>query len=287
MTCAFIVLTHMGPENLARLSSRLDPHEVHVHVDSKLGKSEFDAFVSKTARLPNVSFVARHRSAWASWGLVAAAMEGLKAAMKSSAWSHVMLLSGQDYPLMSAEEMRLFFDAHRELSFVAHWRLPTSLWGKDGGMRRVRYWHQPMLGKRVFIPIPRRHPADIAPVGGPMYWCLNREAATALLEFFETRQEVVNFYRHVWIPDELFVPTAVMNGPCSQQVAGEALTYIRWSNPGSAHPDMLTLEDGPKLLAAAAHGSGVGGHARRKLFARKINYVRDRALLDFLDQAAI
>ena len=195
-----------------------------------------------------------------------------------------MLISGQDYPIVSATQIASFFEAHSDISFVPHWSLPTQLWGNDGGMSRILYWHTPLFGRRAFIPINRRHPAGILPIGGSMYWCLSRKSASHLIEFCESRSDVVRFYRNVWIPDELFVPTVVMNSPIADSVVNEALTYIRWSTPGSPHPDQLAITDGPELLHAGITGSKVGGFSRRKLFARKINYQRDAKLLDFLDQ---
>ena len=285
MTAAFIILAHQKPEQVARLAKRLAPHYVFVHIDSKVDESLYNQFYDSLKDCSHVKLIKRYRSAWASWGIVAAKLEGLKAATAYSDWSHVMVISGQDYPLISTDQITTFFNDHIGKSFVPHWRLPSRLWGKDGGLYRVRYWHMPLSGRRFFIPIPRRQPKDIMPIGGSMFWCLSRHLAEEVLLFTERRSDVTDFYQHVWIPDELNEPTVVMNSQYADSVLNEALTYIRWSNPGSPHPDNLNLTDGTELIKAGVEGSSIGGRARKKLFARKIDATNQPELLDFLDQA--
>lgn len=285
MTAAFVILAHRKPEQVARLANRLAPNHVFVHVDSKVDDSLYIEFCRVLENLPHVKLIKRHRSAWASWGIVEAVLEGLKAALNQVGWTHVMVISGQDYPLMSSTQMEDFFNKYIGKSFVAHWHLPSALWGKDGGMYRVRYWHVPFKGRRVFIPIPRRQPRGIKHVGGSMFSCLSREMANEVLSFTEREPEITNFYKHVWIPDELFISTVVLTLAYKDSVIGENLSYIRWSNPGSPHPDELKVEDAPELISAGKDGSSVGGYGRRKLFARKIYIENQSQLLDALDQA--
>jgi hypothetical protein len=286
MSAVFIVLAHRDPPQVARLAARLAPHQVLLHIDARVAAPLLRQFQALLAPMANVRFLARQRSGWASWGLVAAALEGLRMACAAPGWSHVMLLSGQDYPLLDVAEIDAFLGNYAGQAFLPHWFLPSPLWGADGGMARVRYWHLPVLGRRVFVPLARRLPGGLVPVGGSMYWCLHRAGAHEVLKFIEQRPEAVAFFRHVWIPDELFVPTVLMNSARRDDVINEALTYIRWSQPGSAHPDELTVADAATLIDAGLNGSATGGQARRKLFARKITAARGGALMDFLDRAA-
>lgn len=284
---AFIILAHRNPEQVARLAKRLAPHYVFIHIDSKLDDATYDEFFQLLKDSAHVKFITRHRSAWASWGIVKAALEGIKAALSFNDWSHVMVLSGQDYPLMSSAQMEVFFNDHIDKSFVLHWHLPCPLWGKDGGDYRTRFWHTPFRGKRFFLPIARKQPDEIKHVGGPMFSCLNREMAKEVATFADRKPKIANFYRNVWIPDEMYIPTVVMNSIYKDSVVNEALTYIRWSNPGSPHPDELTINDLTELICASNYGSSIGGYARRKLFARKVYMENQSELLDLLDQVAL
>jgi Core-2/I-Branching enzyme len=282
---AFVVLAHKRPAQVARLAARLAPHPVYLHVD---GAVPDDAYAAFAAAVPgNVRLLPRHRSGWASWGLVAAALEGVRAALAAGPPSHVMLLSGQDYPLRSAEAIGAFFAAHPETSFVPHWPLPSRMWGRFGGMDRLRVPQRPVRGRRLALPLPRRLPRGIRPYGGSMYWALTADAAQKLLDTCARRPELVRFYRSTWIPDEMFVPTVVMNSAARSEVADEALTYIRWPDPGDRHPALLDTTELDALRAAAAGPSDVGGRSRAKLFARKFDEAAAPEILDRLDGALL
>jgi hypothetical protein len=137
MSCAFVVLAHRGPEQVERLATRLRPHPVLLHVDAGVDSGTSTALAHAAAHT-GATLLPRHRSTWASWGIVAAVLEGMRAALGRDDWSHLMVLSGQDYPLAPAADIGAFLDAHTDTSFMARWALPNPLWGRDGGMYRLR-----------------------------------------------------------------------------------------------------------------------------------------------------
>jgi hypothetical protein len=277
MSAAYVVLAHKQPEQVARLCRALAPAPVFLHVDTAAGEFGHPS--------PNAWPVPRHRSAWASWGIVEAILEGMRAAAPAPGWTHLAILSGQDYPLAPPDEIAAFLAGHAGRSFMARWPLPARLWGRDGGLHRVRYRHWAVRGRRVFLPLRRRLPEGIEPWGGSMYACLARAAVEQVLSLVDARPDVVRFYRRSWIPDEMFVPTAVMNSPARTGVLNESLSYIGWS--GGAHPDLVRATDLPALERAAHGPSDVGGHGRRKLFARKLDVAVDPEIFDLIDESLL
>jgi core-2/I-Branching enzyme len=279
MSAAYVVLAHKHPRQVARLATRLAPAPVFLHVDAAVDPAAFAAVAPG-----NVVLLPGHRSGWASWGIVAAILGGMAAAAEAPGWTHLMVLSGQDYPLCPSAATAAFLARHQDRSFVARWPLPSRLWGRDGGMHRVRYRHWALRGRRAFLPVPRSMPARIAPWGGSMYVCLARRAVEDVLELIERRPDVVRFYRRTWIPDEMFLQTAVMNSRAAHGVLNESLSFIRWSDRGGRHPDVLRADDLPALAQASRGPSDVGGHGRRKLFARKLDAAADAEILDLIDE---
>jgi Core-2/I-Branching enzyme len=80
----------------------------------------------------------------------------------------------------------------------------------------------------------------------------------------------VRFFEHVFVPDELFFQTLVLNSPHRDSVVDANLRYIDWSTtPG---PKVLRTDDLEALL-----GSGM-------LFARKFDETVDAEILDLLDR---
>jgi hypothetical protein len=278
---AFIVLAHKQAAQVRRLADRLAPSRVLVHVDAGLPAERRVEF---ERALEGIEILPAHRSGWASWGLVAAALEGLRAAVADPECTHAMLLSGQDYPLRPGPALREFFLEHRETTFMARWSLPSRLWGRRGGLDRLRPWQVPIRGRRVRLPVWPRLPTGIEPYGGSMYWALAAPAARDALSVMDARPELARFYRRTWIPDEMFVPTLVMNSPSRARVANEALTYIRWPDAGGRHPAVLRRDELPALREAAAGPSEVGGRARCKLFARKFDVGVDAEILEAIDR---
>lgn len=286
MSMAFIVLAHRAPKQLARLVDRLAPHQVYVHIDRTVADNDYHHFEAALTGRSNVHFVKRCNSAWASWGIVEASLIGLRAALQGGDWGHVFLISGQHYPLTKPSEMERFLCAHKNHSFLPHFKLPHPVWGKDGGMHRVNYWHHPIKGRRFFIPIKRSQPANLPPYGGSMFWTLSRDAAEHLIEFTDNNPKIVDFFKNVWIPDELYVSTVLLNSPLHDSIINENLTYIRWSQPGAPHPDQLSEVDLQELVHAAKGPSEKGGKARLKLFCRKVDeaLTQQKNLMDALDR---
>ena len=52
------------------------------------------------------------------------------------------------------------------------------------------------------------------------------------------KPDVVRFFGHVKIPDEIFVQTVLLNSPLRDTVVGDDVHYIDWSR-GGAHPKTL------------------------------------------------
>lgn len=281
MSFVAVVLAHKAPGQVARLVERLAPAPVLLHVDARATPGVWDAMAG--ARADNLLLLPRHASPWASWGLVEATLKGAGAALELKGWSHLLLLSGQDYPLRSSAAIASFLDDHAASSFLPSWPLPSPLWGPRGGLERISDLNFGVAGRRVRIPWRRRVPAGLKPTGGSMYWALTRPAVQALVAASRERPEWLAFVRGSWIPDELWVPSVLHSVAPAPALINENLTFIRWSNPGAAHPDTLGFDDTEALAAAACGRSDVGGSSRAKLFARKLDAERSPDLLDWID----
>ena len=80
----------------------------------------------------------------------------------------------------------------------------------------------------------------------------------------------MSFFRHVKIPDEIFMQTMLLNSPLRDNVVGQDVHYLDWSH-GGAHPKTLGTEDSSRIVESG------------KLFARKFDVQYDSKVLDMLD----
>src|SRR5207237_4189523 len=116
----------------------------------------------------------------------------------------------------------------------------------------------------------RSFPHGLAPYGGSTWGALSEEAVRTLLDFPTRRPDAFRFFRHVKMPDEIFMQTVLLNSHGAERVADESTHYVEW--PGGSHPATFGREDFPRLAAS------------EKLFARKFDLDADAEILDRIDR---
>ncbi len=103
----FLVLAHRQPGQAARLVGALAPHPVLLHVDARARVPAWSEFCRLVGVNQNVTLAPRVRSGWASWGLVQATLNGIELYLKLGC-SHLVRMSGEDYPLRPPEHIAAF-----------------------------------------------------------------------------------------------------------------------------------------------------------------------------------
>jgi hypothetical protein len=274
MRIAYVLTVHKNPAQVGRLLRRLatDNAVFVLHVDQRAGDDVDAAIRQEVADLP-AEFVPRHRCFWGGFGFVRGALKGIERLLaRGIPFDHVVLLSGQDYPLRPAAAIERFFAEAPDRSFMHVERLPTSFW-RRGGFTRIERWHL-VSYKALHLPVPwhRTVPGGLAPYGGEAWWTFTRPVAEHVHSFVENNPSFVRFFEHVLHPSELFFHTIVMNSPYANTVEREYLHYVDWSeDPG---PVILRTGDLESLRASG------------KLFARKFDTEVDARVLDLIDEWA-
>lgn len=276
MSIAYVIRAHHRPRQLARMVDRLvgDDVSFHLHVSAITSEDTYSD-MREGLRDKDVAWVERVPTRYMGWSMVEGMLNGLRSAVAAGA-DHVLVLSGQDYPIKPPREIAGRLAASPGTSFVHHYRLPTDAWGRErGGLRRVeRYWlERPrVFGRRVRLPLWRRRlPDDLVPYGGSAWVGLAAQAARYLLRFVDDNPRVVRFFEHTLIPDELFVQTVLMNSPLRASIVNEELHHVDWS-ANEVSPKTLTAADFQALAASD------------KLLARKFDHHVDEEILDLVDR---
>jgi hypothetical protein len=288
VSIAYVILAHRSPDQLARLVGRLhDPEDrVFVHVDRRVPLEPFARALHPFLADGFAHFAYRRfRSHWADYSLVAATLATLEQAIQDATFSHVSLLSGEDYPLVPAGLLRSFFACAPDHSFVFHSagdgvlppdRRGNENWYWNGDLRRVTYWHFRMLDRQLHLPnrylpwFPRmRPPRGLTLYQGSQWWTLTRAAAHHVVEEFIRRPELRRYFRRTQAPDEFAVQTLLCNSHLMPSLVNDDLHFIEWEG---WHARTLTFADLPFLSETS------------KLFARKLDDAREPGLLDELDR---
>ncbi len=292
MALAYVVLAHKLPHQVARLLGRLDhPDDLAlVHVDAKKDIAPFGRALEPFLASGGTQFADRRvRCHWGGPGHLTATLAAAAKALESGhEFSHLVLLTGQDYPIKPRDEIRAFLAAHDGESFIS-WSLgegrevPDSeragneRWHWHGRLDRLvkRYFKLPRRKRPLSVPnrlmpwVPTRSlPDGLVPAQGLAYWCLSREAVAYSVDYARRRPDVVRFFGPVLASDENYFQMVLLASQLASGLVNEDLRYLEWDE---WHPRPLTMGDLPALLGSP------------KLFARKFDIEAHGEVMDALD----
>ena len=269
---AYVVSAYKLPHQLERLLRRLVGPGVTftVHVDRKTRRRDYDEMVASTRDL-DVHFLPRHSCHWGGFGHVRATLKGIDRLVDNEVpFDYLVLLTGQDYPLLSPTAIAATLGTAGGRSFMSWWPLPRPQWGARGGRDRYEDWHV-ITYRRAHLALPLRRslPLGLTPYGGSPYWCLSDALVDCVHGFVRENPAFVRFFEHVFIPDELFFQTIVTNSALADTVENDNLRYLDWSREPA--PAVLTRNDLDAIVTSGA------------LFGRKFDETVDAEILDLLD----
>jgi len=264
---AVVILAHAYPQHLHRLVAALQPLPVFLHVDAA---TPDEVLAAMLFRLPEtVQLLPRLATGWASYRLAEAELSGYRAALAQTDADHLVLCTGSDYPLASADQIVATLEGYAGLSWAEIDGLPIKDWGPLRGYDRFLWRNRVRERRREWSPIPRPWPKGLRPAGGSQLKILARRHAEHLLGVLDERPDLVSYFHEVWIPDETLVPS-VLSSPFSgidlsrELVTGPPAWYIDWGSKRSSGPRWLGPDDLPALAAARQRSTPA-------LFARKFD----------------
>jgi hypothetical protein len=153
---------------------------------------------------------------------------------------------------------------------MEHFALPTTNW-LEGGVPRYEKFHF-WIGSR-HVSVPRFLPGRPFKAfhGGSSYWSLTRAHAEYVCDYLRSRPGAESFFRHTFIPDEMFFQSVLLNGGLGSQIDNTNALHVDWSDPRES-PKVLRSRDWDALKASG------------KLFARKFDIAEDSGILDRIDR---
>ncbi len=270
-TPAYIVLAHAQPVQFQRLVAALRDHgAIHAHIDARSDAALF--------RQPGVMMLdQRVKVRWGGFSIIEATIHLLHAALRSGKhFSHVVLLSGDSYPLASPSAIARFL-AGSDRNYINLVPMPAPAVGKP--IERLTRFYLEQTPRKSKVPgawhlVNSRIHRDFRPSfggmdphGGSQWWALTRDAAKWILEEIDRRPEYVRFCRHTSIPDEHFFHTLLASSPFRHSLE-PSLVYADFSGPIA--PAIINEAHVRSLLEAPeGRVADVYGH-RRILFVRKL-----------------
>lgn len=249
MSLAYFVTAHKNPHQVGRLLHAIqgDGNVVVVHYDLKAPSKDQEEVAEIVAGIPGARLARRPRRVeWAAWSLVQAELDGIKELLEDPSWTHFIPLSGQCFPLVRQEAVRIFCQEHSGESYLDLFQA-EEVWGEGETTARYRRAHVRKGRGRIALPIPLPR-LGVKIYGASQWKILSREACQYLIG-----PETANLRRHfqrTWVPDEAYFATALMNSPLATKTHRAQTHYIDWDCP--IPPKILCPEDLDKVEASQA-----------------------------------
>lgn len=267
---------HRAPQVAQAISSAGCP--LIVHVDSRV-EDDYAAFKTKVANLPHVTLATRTECEWGTWALVQASLDGAQTLLREHPTiSHVYLMSGACLPIKPIPGLVAFLDEHPTTDFIESVTIGEVPWTK-GGLSDERFtltfpfpWKKQ---RRLFdlwvdaqrlVSRRRRVPPGLTPHMGSQWWCLTRGTLARIFQD-SRREELEQYFRRVWIPDESYFQSLVRL--YGTNVESRSLTLSKFDAQGKPH---VFYDDHYSLLRQSP-----------QFFARKIWPGADRLYGSFLE----
>lgn len=277
MMVAHFILVHSNPDQLSRLVNRLSYQEsvFFIHVDLKSNIQDFELALANNS---NVYFIQKRVDIqWATYSMVEATVNGFKEIAASGLnIEYVNLLSAQDYPIKSLKEFHSFLNENPGKAFMHCLDVETEWTEAISRVKEYHFNHWNFPGKFKiqnlvnFILPNRKMPEGLIPVGRSQWFTITLKHVVFLIKRLETSPSLVKFFQYTWAPDELIFQTLLYNSSFKNDIVGDNLRYIDWSE-GLKNPKMLKKEDFNSIMLSG------------KFFARK--FAANDEVLDMIDEA--
>jgi hypothetical protein len=297
---AFLVSTYHLPAQAARLIrhlSSIDGSTVLVHHDKAAPAATAAALQAEVGDLPNVVLLPRRVCRYATFDHVRVTLDGIAWLVEhDTVFDHLVLLTGQCYPIKPLDEIADWFAARAGRSIIEVRPLPHPTW-PDGGYNRLNAWVLPVSTSRLprfvrkampkragWLAVPKpsliRHrlggsvgvrvPRDIGALyGGLGYWALARDH----VRYVHThRGRYERFFRFGYIPEELYFQTVLMGSPHKRELDNERIHLVDFHRQGGMNPYIWRVDDMPTLASTD------------RPFARKFDERVDAEVLDQIDE---
>lgn len=277
-TFCYVILAHQysGTLALVRRIAELSPQARILVRFEDLG--EFDAAALRAAGATLASTI---RARWGAWTLTEAMLEALAVARVTTDADHVVVISGQDYPVrdLAAWEARVEASSADALldPIVDHprdWRYRWRMVDvprprRQGTYRVVRHlaWRlgtvtRPVLtisprfadgDRRWLIGVPRpwaRVPGDVRVTKCSQWMTLSARAVDSVLRRDASDPALRTFFRTVRISDESYIQTLVNDDP--QLVVRHGETTVKRFTGGKSSPQWLDVESLRELAGSSS-----------------------------------
>lgn len=286
----YLIIYHKDKDQLRQLISQLQDENVliYIHVDLKVDIGDLDDLKTQFP----IRFVNnRVNVRWGSFSVIQSNLNGIKQILlDKTTFDHLVILSGQDFPLVSNQEIIDYFAKYDETSFVHHMNfldncahlldrvskyhffLPKNklIVYPYSGNNKLKTFINTLLAYLKPLKLPRTISDNKTLYFGSNWVKLSYKATSFINHYCSSN--TMTFFKQSFIPDEIFYQTILLNAAETERgkIINENLTFTHWDRPDELYPNPLDLDDLQRLKSTS------------KLFARKFDSKVSKNLLGII-----
>lgn len=265
---AFLILAHEDHLHLKKLVESINYKcTIYIHIDAK---KDIDIFKNHLKGFENVHFIKNRQSVyWGGYNMVKATLALIEEAIQSKEdYGHLVLISGNDYPVVSPNKIYDYFSSYRGTELIRGYAIEESnckhcmnrvikynyFDGKSNSkilnrlIRKIQSILHLPFNKKTYISINGEKSTIIS---GSQWWGITTECAKYILKTIEDNDKIETYFKSSFAPDELFFHTIIFNSPFSLKTLNkEVEAYTgkwHWNNFHYLNTDALECPPNPTL----------------------------------------
>lgn len=258
---AFLLMTKDINEEFLNLVKALDSdkHTIFIHIDRKSGDFNEDV-VKNSLRYSTAVFVPRVDVTWGGFSIVKAELSLMRVANDYGKFNHFHLLSGEDFPVKSNEQIDNYFENHPDVNYLEiSQRIPEQ--NQDRFRLRYQQYHflqDKFIGQRHnifkyidfascylqrFLGIDRTRHIKIQ--SGAQWFSLNQKLIRYIVEH---EKWIIKHFKNTYCPDETFIQTLIADTEYMQTLYNSGQENLRfvefyWKAKHNLTPRYLNVRD--------------------------------------------
>ena len=269
MRIAIMMLAHKDERQTQRLINHLsNDFDIYVHIDKRCQL--------KISESKNIFAYKKYETYWGSFNLVLATLYLLREAFEKG-YDRYLLISGQDLPIKTNEEIKMFFQNNYS-EYIEITKIPNPDGWPNMNRLTAYYLNDKYHGaknkkiQRFLLRVcnkllkikPRKIDYDF--YGGSQWTNYTHNCVKKIFEYLENNSEYINRYKWTSCSDEIFFQTIIakLDGLL---IENNCLRYADW-DPRYERPKILREEDFEKIIKLKA------------LFVRKFDENVDKNIIE-------
>lgn len=275
---AYLIMAHQDIALLNELLSCLDDERngIYLHLDKRMKFREEELYVPNHTRIQRIK---RCNVTWGGWSQIAVEMALLNAAVSDTEYDYLHLLSGQDLPLKTQDEIHEWFSSQSGKNFISLDQNPEN---QARAGERIATYHilQDWIGRKNrgifgifhklegwccklqhFFLIDRTRKLPFKIYKGANWFSITGAMAKEILHY---EAQIKQWFGHGLCADELFLQTIAYNSRLKDTIVEDDLRLIDWQR---GEPYIFTYEDKELLSGSTA------------MFARKFSSAVDQTII--------